>query len=192
MKALRFHEYGGPEVLKIDDVPVPEPGTGKVLVRVSGFRHQSRRLEDPRRRRQRCVSPRASRDDGQRVLRHDREAGRWRRGFCRRRRDLRDLARGNLCGLHRGGPQGVREGSADDGSAGCGRHPARGDDRVAGPFRPGRVAERRKGAYPQRERRGRDLRRPDGEVGGRLRLRDRFLEAARHPGRTRGGSAHRL
>lgn len=36
MKALRFHEYGGPEVLKIDDVPVPEPGPGEVLVRVSG------------------------------------------------------------------------------------------------------------------------------------------------------------
>ncbi len=36
MKALRFHEYGGPEVLQIDDVPVPEPGPGEVLVRVSG------------------------------------------------------------------------------------------------------------------------------------------------------------
>ena len=36
MKALRFHEYGGPEVLKIDDVPVPEPSAGKVLVRVHG------------------------------------------------------------------------------------------------------------------------------------------------------------
>ncbi|RYG24655.1 NADP-dependent oxidoreductase [bacterium] len=36
MKALRFHQYGGPEVLQIDDVPIPEPGTGEVLVRVSG------------------------------------------------------------------------------------------------------------------------------------------------------------
>ncbi len=36
MKALRFHEYGGPEVLKIEDVPTPEPGAGEVLVRVSG------------------------------------------------------------------------------------------------------------------------------------------------------------
>ena len=36
MKALRFHEYGGPETLTIDDVPVPEPGAGQVLVRVSG------------------------------------------------------------------------------------------------------------------------------------------------------------
>lgn len=36
MKALRFHEYGGPEVLQIDDIPVPEAGAGEVLVRVSG------------------------------------------------------------------------------------------------------------------------------------------------------------
>ena len=36
MKALRFHQYGGPEVLQIDDVPIPEPGPGEVLVRVSG------------------------------------------------------------------------------------------------------------------------------------------------------------
>lgn len=36
MKALRFHRYGGPEVLQIDDVPTPEPGAGEVLVRVSG------------------------------------------------------------------------------------------------------------------------------------------------------------
>lgn len=36
MKALRFHEFGGPEVLQIDDIPVPVPGSGEVLVRVSG------------------------------------------------------------------------------------------------------------------------------------------------------------
>jgi len=36
MKALRFHSYGGPEVLQIDDAPMPEPGPGEVLVRVSG------------------------------------------------------------------------------------------------------------------------------------------------------------
>ena len=36
MKALRFHEYGGPEVLRIEDAPMPEPGAGEVLVRVSG------------------------------------------------------------------------------------------------------------------------------------------------------------
>src|SRR5579872_6466503 len=34
MKAVRIHEYGGPEVLKYEDVPRPEPGEGDVLVRV--------------------------------------------------------------------------------------------------------------------------------------------------------------
>ena len=36
MKAIRFHEFGGPEVLKLEDVPDPEPGPGEVLVRVHG------------------------------------------------------------------------------------------------------------------------------------------------------------
>ncbi len=36
MKALRFHEYGGPEVLRIEDAPVPEPGEGQVQVKVVG------------------------------------------------------------------------------------------------------------------------------------------------------------
>jgi NADPH:quinone reductase-like Zn-dependent oxidoreductase len=34
MKAIRIHQYGGPEVLRLDDIPVPEPGDGEVLVRV--------------------------------------------------------------------------------------------------------------------------------------------------------------
>jgi NADPH:quinone reductase-like Zn-dependent oxidoreductase len=34
MKAVRLHEYGGPDVLRYDDVPVPEPKPGEVLVRV--------------------------------------------------------------------------------------------------------------------------------------------------------------
>jgi NADPH:quinone reductase-like Zn-dependent oxidoreductase len=34
MKAIRFHEYGGPEVLRYEEVPRPEPGEGDVLVRV--------------------------------------------------------------------------------------------------------------------------------------------------------------
>ncbi|MET3962005.1 NADPH:quinone reductase-like Zn-dependent oxidoreductase [Marmoricola sp. OAE513] len=36
MKAIRFHEYGGPDVLGYEDVPVPTPGDGQVLVRVAG------------------------------------------------------------------------------------------------------------------------------------------------------------
>lgn len=53
MNAIRFHEFGGPEVLRYDDVPVPEPQLDEVLVRVhavgvnppdwylrDGYRHQ--------------------------------------------------------------------------------------------------------------------------------------------------------
>ena len=34
MKAIRVHEFGGPAVLKLEDVPDPKPGRGEVLVRV--------------------------------------------------------------------------------------------------------------------------------------------------------------
>jgi NADPH:quinone reductase-like Zn-dependent oxidoreductase len=34
MKAVRFHEHGGPDVLRYEDAPDPEPGPGEVLVRV--------------------------------------------------------------------------------------------------------------------------------------------------------------
>ncbi|MEV8517358.1 NADP-dependent oxidoreductase [Dactylosporangium sp. NPDC051484] len=34
MKAVRFDEYGGIDVLQVADVPVPEPGQGQVLVEV--------------------------------------------------------------------------------------------------------------------------------------------------------------
>ncbi|MGR6968137.1 NADP-dependent oxidoreductase [Streptomyces cynarae] len=34
MRAIRLHEFGGPEVLRFEEVPVPEPGPGEVLVRV--------------------------------------------------------------------------------------------------------------------------------------------------------------
>ena len=34
MKAVRFHEFGGPDVLRYEDVDVPTPGEGQVLVRV--------------------------------------------------------------------------------------------------------------------------------------------------------------
>ncbi|VVJ21915.1 putative zinc-binding oxidoreductase [Amycolatopsis camponoti] len=34
MKAIRLHEFGGPEVLRYEDVPVPEAGPGEVLIRV--------------------------------------------------------------------------------------------------------------------------------------------------------------
>ena len=34
MKAVRIHEFGGPEVLRFEEAPRPEPGRGEVLVRV--------------------------------------------------------------------------------------------------------------------------------------------------------------
>src|SRR4051812_18415481 len=34
MKAIRVHVTGGPEVLKLEDVPDPSPGPGQVLVKV--------------------------------------------------------------------------------------------------------------------------------------------------------------
>ncbi|WP_276271423.1 NADPH:quinone reductase [Haloarcula litorea] len=35
MRAVRFHEHGGPEVLTVDEVPRPEPGADEVLVEVA-------------------------------------------------------------------------------------------------------------------------------------------------------------
>jgi NADPH2:quinone reductase len=37
MKAIRVHEPGGPEALRVDDVPVPEPGPGQARVRLSAI-----------------------------------------------------------------------------------------------------------------------------------------------------------
>ncbi|MCK9376461.1 MAG: NADPH:quinone reductase [Syntrophobacterales bacterium] len=34
MKAIRVHEYGEPEVMRLEDVAAPDPGPGQVLVRV--------------------------------------------------------------------------------------------------------------------------------------------------------------
>lgn len=34
MKRVQYHSFGGPEVLRLDDVEVPRPGPGQVLVRV--------------------------------------------------------------------------------------------------------------------------------------------------------------
>ena len=34
MKAIRVHEFGDPEVLRLEEVPTPRPGPGQVLVRI--------------------------------------------------------------------------------------------------------------------------------------------------------------
>jgi NADPH:quinone reductase-like Zn-dependent oxidoreductase len=33
MKAVRYHEYGPPEVLRVEDIPRPSPLPGQVLVK---------------------------------------------------------------------------------------------------------------------------------------------------------------
>src|SRR3954452_18003798 len=35
MRAIQQKEFGGPEVLELVDLPVPEPGDGEVLIKVS-------------------------------------------------------------------------------------------------------------------------------------------------------------
>ena len=35
MKAIRVHEFGGPEALRYEDLPTPEPGEGEVLVKIA-------------------------------------------------------------------------------------------------------------------------------------------------------------
>lgn len=34
MRAIRVHQYGGPEVLRLEEVPLPQPGPGEALVRI--------------------------------------------------------------------------------------------------------------------------------------------------------------
>src|SRR5215469_7302032 len=34
MKAIRVNAFGGPEVLRLEDMPTPHPGPGEVLVRI--------------------------------------------------------------------------------------------------------------------------------------------------------------
>ncbi len=48
MRAVRLHEHGGPEVLRLDEVPIPEPRPGEVLVRVhaAGINPPDRYLRD--------------------------------------------------------------------------------------------------------------------------------------------------
>jgi len=35
MRAVAFHEFGGPDVLRVDEVPTPRPGSDEVLIRVA-------------------------------------------------------------------------------------------------------------------------------------------------------------
>ena len=44
MRAMIFHQHGGPEVLRLEDVPTPGPGPTDVLVRVTT--HPAKRVEE--------------------------------------------------------------------------------------------------------------------------------------------------
>lgn len=37
MKAIRVHEFGGPEVLRLEEIPVPSPGPGEILLKVEAI-----------------------------------------------------------------------------------------------------------------------------------------------------------
>lgn len=37
MKAVRFHQHGGPEVLKYEDIPTPTPGAGEILLKIKAI-----------------------------------------------------------------------------------------------------------------------------------------------------------
>ena len=34
MRAIRVHEYGGPEAMRLEELPTPKPGEGQALVRI--------------------------------------------------------------------------------------------------------------------------------------------------------------
>lgn len=37
MRAIRVHEYGGPEAMRLDELPTPEPGAGQALVKLEAI-----------------------------------------------------------------------------------------------------------------------------------------------------------
>src|SRR5436309_10154293 len=34
MRAIRVHQYGGPEAMRLEELPTPSPGSGQALVRI--------------------------------------------------------------------------------------------------------------------------------------------------------------
>ena len=52
MKAVMIDKYGGPDVLRIADVPAPKPKGDEVVIAVRRDQREPGRLADSRRRRQ--------------------------------------------------------------------------------------------------------------------------------------------
>jgi NADPH:quinone reductase-like Zn-dependent oxidoreductase len=67
MKAIRIHRFGDPEVLELDEVPVPRPGENELLVRIHAASvnptdYKIRRGHCPRSRQTCCPSRWAATD----------------------------------------------------------------------------------------------------------------------------------
>ena len=79
MKAVRFHEYGDPDVLRYEDVEQPVPGAGEVRIRVAATSFNPRRRQHPRRLPAGPDPGGAAAHPRHRRRRHGRRAGRGRR-----------------------------------------------------------------------------------------------------------------
>ena len=44
MKAIRIHTFGEPEVMQLEEIPDPQPGSGQVVVRVQAVSESRRNL----------------------------------------------------------------------------------------------------------------------------------------------------
>ena len=63
-RSVRFHEFGGPDVLKIEDAVVPDPGSQEVRLH-KGHRPESKRSPDAVRQiRDQAYPTRATRPGG--------------------------------------------------------------------------------------------------------------------------------
>lgn len=51
MRAIRLHRFGGPEVLALEEIPTPQPGSGEILIRIEtaavNYADLMRRRNDP-------------------------------------------------------------------------------------------------------------------------------------------------
>src|SRR5881409_3804787 len=74
MKAVRVHNYGGPEVLHFEDAPRPTPGSGELLIKVHRL-GECHRLESPSRLPEGCLSSSVALHSGLGCFRNCRSSG---------------------------------------------------------------------------------------------------------------------